>query len=418
MLLPSPAIQLSADGVSWGAPGAPLQVTAGATFYARLNSTANVDSTTWAVLSTDDLGASPTLTPSGIVSSLVQGAAGVAGTALILQSTINNGVDKTTGQVNPLTTTATVKVWVPAANGLQVICFDEHAEAGAQWWVPLINAAIRGAASGGSGVPTTRTIATTAPLTGGGDLSANRTLAISAATGGAAGSMSAADKTKLDAATATPTASAITKYDAAAGLAANLVTVPANAAPSAPASGWAIYSDSSDGRLKAVSATGLVAEIARLMLTKNSKTLSANNTTANVPVFGVTGSIRVTKLYAVVTTVIGANHTSPKFRLNDQTAQIDITAAGSALSAAPVGSIVFKNGEPGTALFVSPATAGVSGDNAALAPLFQEFFVQQKQGAATNIEYRYSTTDAPTSGVLQFFLEWEPLSADGAVTAL
>lgn len=47
-------------------------------------------------------------------------------------------------------------------------------------------------------IPSTRTISTTAPLTGGGDLSANRTLAISAATTVAAGSMSAADKTKLD----------------------------------------------------------------------------------------------------------------------------------------------------------------------------------------------------------------------------
>jgi hypothetical protein len=54
-------------------------------------------------------------------------------------------------------------------------------------------------------VPIARTISTTAPLTGGGDLSANRTLAISAATTGAAGSMSAADKTKLDAITGTNT---------------------------------------------------------------------------------------------------------------------------------------------------------------------------------------------------------------------
>jgi len=53
--------------------------------------------------------------------------------------------------------------------------------------------------------PTTRTIATTAPLTGGGDLSADRTLAISAATTLAAGSMSAADKAKLDAITGTNT---------------------------------------------------------------------------------------------------------------------------------------------------------------------------------------------------------------------
>ncbi|MES2902685.1 MAG: hypothetical protein V4696_00725 [Pseudomonadota bacterium] len=53
--------------------------------------------------------------------------------------------------------------------------------------------------------PETRSISTTAPLTGGGDLSANRTFAISAATTGAAGSMSAADKTKLDAITGTNT---------------------------------------------------------------------------------------------------------------------------------------------------------------------------------------------------------------------
>lgn len=47
-------------------------------------------------------------------------------------------------------------------------------------------------------VPDTRTITTTAPITGGAALSGNLTIAISAATTGAAGSMSAADKTKLD----------------------------------------------------------------------------------------------------------------------------------------------------------------------------------------------------------------------------
>lgn len=47
-------------------------------------------------------------------------------------------------------------------------------------------------------VGTSRAINTTAPLTGGGDLSADRTIAISPATTSAAGSMSAADKTKLD----------------------------------------------------------------------------------------------------------------------------------------------------------------------------------------------------------------------------
>ena len=48
------------------------------------------------------------------------------------------------------------------------------------------------------GIPSSRTISTTAPITGGGDLTANRTLAISPATSAAAGSMSAADKDILD----------------------------------------------------------------------------------------------------------------------------------------------------------------------------------------------------------------------------
>lgn len=60
-------------------------------------------------------------------------------------------------------------------------------------------------AGGGGGVPTSRLIDTTAPLAGGGDLTADRTLSITAATGAAAGSMSAADKTKLDAISGTNT---------------------------------------------------------------------------------------------------------------------------------------------------------------------------------------------------------------------
>jgi hypothetical protein len=52
--------------------------------------------------------------------------------------------------------------------------------------------------AGASGVTTARTISTTAPLTGGGDLSANRTLAISPADATDPGSMSAAHYTKLE----------------------------------------------------------------------------------------------------------------------------------------------------------------------------------------------------------------------------
>ena len=75
----------------------------------------------------------------------------------------------------------------------------------------------------------TRTFTGTAPITVDGDnaahdLTANRTLAIVAATGSVAGSMSAADKTKLDAATASNTVSTIVSRDVNGNFAAGTIT--------------------------------------------------------------------------------------------------------------------------------------------------------------------------------------------------
>ncbi len=61
-----------------------------------------------------------------------------------------------------------------------------------------INGRLLALEEGAESVPTTRTISTTAPLAGGGDLSANRTLSIAAASAIAAGSMSAAHYSKLE----------------------------------------------------------------------------------------------------------------------------------------------------------------------------------------------------------------------------
>jgi len=74
-------------------------------------------------------------------------------------------------------------------------------------------------------VSNTVTLTTTAPLTGGGDLSANRTLAISAATQSVAGSLSAADKTKLDGITATKIYTALLTEVAPAAITSGLLVV-------------------------------------------------------------------------------------------------------------------------------------------------------------------------------------------------
>jgi hypothetical protein len=84
------------------------------------------------------------------------------------------------------------------------------------------------ATAGGGGVPATRTISTTAPLTGGGDLSANRTLAIPAATATVDGYMTSAQVVAIAAASTNATtaianaAAAQSTADAAAVKANNL----------------------------------------------------------------------------------------------------------------------------------------------------------------------------------------------------
>src|ERR1017187_7034430 len=87
------------------------------------------------------------------------------------------------------------------------------------------------------------------------------------------------------------------------------------------------------------------------LLVSTSKTLSANNTTAHVPIFSLTGDIDLIDLYGVVTTTLGANQTAAGFRLNDQTAQVDITlSTGTTISAAPAGSIMARTALAATAM--------------------------------------------------------------------
>jgi hypothetical protein len=155
-------------------------------------------------------------------------------------------------------------------------------------------------------------------------------------------------------------------------------------------------------------------------LASKSQTLSANNTTAATAIFGLTGTVEVLRLWGIVTTVLGANHTAAAYRLNDQTAQVDITLnTGAVISAFQAGSTIGKRGLAATAVSTQQASAGRYSEQAtAGATYYTPFIIVKKSGAATNVEYVYATTDAPTSGVIQHFAEWRPISADGALVAL
>lgn len=158
-----------------------------------------------------------------------------------------------------------------------------------------------------------------------------------------------------------------------------------------------------------------------ITLPSNSQTLVGNNTTVYVPIFGITGTVLVTGIWGVITTVLGANHTAAYWRLNDQTAQVSITASsGTTLSAKGVGSTIVKKGLAATALALIDSAAGAISEPTTLeTSYFSPFILQQKVGGvATNIEYSYATTDTPTSGAITFYVQFVPISANGTITAL
>lgn len=151
-----------------------------------------------------------------------------------------------------------------------------------------------------------------------------------------------------------------------------------------------------------------------------SQTFTGNNTTVDIPLFHVVGSVQIQALYAVVTTDLGANHTAASWRLNDQTAQVYITAVGGTpLSAIKAGSVIVKKGVVATALTKLDNAAGVVSEPTTLeTSYFSPFIAVKKTAATTDIEYQYTTTDTPTTGAMTFFARFYPLSADGTLTII
>lgn len=148
-------------------------------------------------------------------------------------------------------------------------------------------------------------------------------------------------------------------------------------------------------------------------------TLIVNNTTGSNLLFGITGSIQVLQLYGVVTTVLSSNITAAFYRLNDQTAQPAISlATGTTLSNATVGSVIARKALAATALtFIDASAARITESSAVNLGFFSPFVLTQKTaGVQTDVEFRYTTTNAPATGVIQFYMTWLPISSDGAVS--
>lgn len=157
-----------------------------------------------------------------------------------------------------------------------------------------------------------------------------------------------------------------------------------------------------------------------IIVPSTNQILTGNNTTVTIPLFHITGTVLVTGLWGVVTTDLGANHTAAYWRINDQAAQANITLnTGTTLSAIKTGSVIVKKGLAGAALTKLDNATGLVSEPTTLETFyFSPFTVVKKTGAVTDIEYLYTTTDAPTSGAITFYAQFLPISSDGALTAI
>jgi hypothetical protein len=150
------------------------------------------------------------------------------------------------------------------------------------------------------------------------------------------------------------------------------------------------------------------------------QTLTGSGTTVAVPIYSITGTVQVLGLWGVVTTALG-NNTAAYWRLNDGTNQSNISLnTGTALTSAPAGSLIVRRLAATNALTLESASQErVQDPGGSGVSSFTEFILVQKTGSvATNVEFVYTTSDTPTTGVIQFSLGFIPLSSDGNVTAL
>lgn len=156
--------------------------------------------------------------------------------------------------------------------------------------------------------------------------------------------------------------------------------------------------------------------------TKYSATLSANNTTASIALFSLTGAVEVLSLYGIVTTALSSNVTAAYWQLNDQTATPDISlATGTTLSSFQVGSIMTRRSLVSVAMTGINASAGFVQDPvAATAPgVFMPFNIVQKTGGIlTTVDFVYTTTNTPASGVIDFYIGWIPLTETSSITSM
>lgn len=150
-----------------------------------------------------------------------------------------------------------------------------------------------------------------------------------------------------------------------------------------------------------------------LLFASVEKDLNANNTTANVNLFQLTGRAILKNIYGVLTSKTTlANMTGVHFNLNDGTNTVVITKNDGVGSSLLVGGIVAKVQTTTTTAMIHTATqCNVQDLNTFTYPCW----ITQKNGANTYIRFTYTTTDAPMAAKMKFYIEYQLLDENSNI---
>lgn len=148
-------------------------------------------------------------------------------------------------------------------------------------------------------------------------------------------------------------------------------------------------------------------------------TLNANNTSANVNVFQLTGGVKILGLHGeILTNTVLTNCTSVYFDLWDGTTSIPITkTTGAAMSGYNVGAFFIKDADSASALTILNNDQARIKEAETGAKVSSELVAIQKTGTNTYIRFNYTTTDAPADATVKVDIIWVDIDS-GTITAV
>lgn len=147
--------------------------------------------------------------------------------------------------------------------------------------------------------------------------------------------------------------------------------------------------------------------------------LNANNASASVNLFEITGSVFIMALHAVVVDATTfTNCTAVHFDLWDGSTSVDVTLSpGPALSGLPVGAFMIKDEDVGSNLKVIDHSSQCQVTEPTAKELGLAFVVTAKSSGTTYLRLNYTTTDTPINAQIEAHMHYAIING-GSITAV